>query len=328
MADQRGIQIDYGGGEREMSGDPELDKKMTELPKLSIWSRTRLLVSKPCPDYLLSVKSPELRQKLEDEEVKKEMDENYQAFFPEIFGIQSKMHVKCGSYFTPFLKLTDYEAKARSMFLFELRSQIELAQVEIELIDETIAMLNSGITESMKNYFLSHNEVDVTYRRGSLIWGQLLQGLTAWERHECETLEKIEVLKVGKIWFQKFIEIYKQAITQRESQKKETLERIKRAQKVVADAEKTIEKIQKAERACQDSNYTDAKAIKEFTVSWKCLDELRTKFSTLSGSSVEFQDFGHPEPIFPSTAGLIATETDAARKGKIFSIFEKSQREK
>lgn len=308
-----------------MSGDPQLDEKITELAKLSIWSRARLLVSKPCPDYLLSVKSPQLRQKLEDEEVEKEIDANYQAFFPEIFRIRSQMHVKSGSYFAPFLKLTDHEAKARTMLLSDLQSQIEVAQVELELIDETIAMLNGGITESVKNYFLSHNEVNITYKQGGLTWGQHLRGLTAWERHERETLEKIQVLEVGKLWFQKFIEIFKQAITERESHKGEILERAKHAEKVVKDAEKLVPQIRDAERRCETSGFTDLKAAEKFVRGWQKLDALRAEFFTLRGSGVEFQDFGHPEPIFPSTAGLIALESDAARKGKIFGIFEKSQ---
>ena len=175
---------------------------------------------------------------------------------------------------------------------------------------------------------MTKNEASVTYKRLGNSWGKRIYGEKEWEKHEKESKEQIRILEVAKLWHQKLINIFRAAIQERKSHNREISKKIKSARKLCEEAEKVIGEIQKAERACQDSNYTDAKTIKEFVVSWKHLDELRTKFSTLRGSGVEFQDFGHPEPIFPSTAGLIALESDAARKGRIFGIFEKSQQER
>jgi hypothetical protein len=306
-----------------MSGDPEFDKKFADLPKLSIWPR--LLVSKPDAGYLQSIRSADLRQKLEDEEVEKEIDANYQALFPEFLGIQGEMHLKSSSYLAPFLKLTEYQVKARTTPLSQLRSLIEVAEVEMELVDEAISMLGGGISESLKNQMLTHNEVSVNYRLGGMSWGKHLYGEIEWNRHEQETLEKIQILDVAKLWYCKLIAIFQAAIVDRETRKPEIQRRIHAAAKLCLEAEKVIVKIREADATVALSYFKDLKAMRAFVLSWQRLDKLRAEFYTLGGSGIEFQDFGSPEPIFPSTAGLIAMEGDADRKRKIFQIFEKER---
>lgn len=306
-----------------MSGDPTTDTEIAKLKTLSIWPRGRLAQTMPDPTYLSGLK-PETQAMITQDLEANQTVSDYQAFIEEVLNLTSQTLRESRHYPTPFPTLADWQEKATGLVLSQLRGLVEEAEINVERITEAIGMLTASVNEDTKERVLDHSE-SIIFRRGNQSWGFRIYGETEWEKYGKETNEKIAFLEVGKLFHKELIQTFHAAIEAREARKPEIERQIKAAAKLCHDAENLAQKIQKAERACEDSNYADTKAVKEFVVSWRRLDKLRGKFAALRGSGVEFQDFDN-EPIFPDTS--LPTEHVGVVKARIFTIFEKRQKEK
>jgi hypothetical protein len=307
-----------------MSRDPQIDAEIKKLTGLSIWPRGRLLQTMPDPTYLSGLK-PATKAMVEADLQVQETAADFQAFVTEVFDLTSETLRESRHYPTPFLTLADWRGKATGLVLSQLRGLVEEAEINVERTREAISMLTASIDDKTKKQVLELCQ-SILFKRGNISWGIHIYGQTEWEKYANETCEKIQILKAGLTFHEKLITVFRAAIEAREARKPEIEQQIKSAAKLCHDADNLVQKIRKAERVCEDSNYADTKAVKEFVVSWRRLDKLRSEFATLRGSGVEFQDFGKPEPMFPDTS--LPTEHAAAVKGRIFTIFEKSQQEK
>ena len=309
-----------------MSGDPQIDAEIKKITALSIWSQGKLLNTPPDQVFLAGLKPATREMILQDEEVNK-ANSDFQAFVAEVLNLTSSTLHDVRYYSTPFRTLGDWPEKLKEFAISQINALVEETDINIERITEAITMLTASISPETKHRILNHPGESINFRRGGQSWGSIkIYGENNWEKYETETREKLQILQLGISFHEKSKTIFQQAIKNREAKKHEITKRIHAARKLCDEAEKVIEKIRKAEQPFRDGNFGDIKAAKEFVHGWQRLEQLRTEFSTLRGSGIEFLDFGHPEPIFPSTAGLIALEGDAERKGKIFQIFEKQEK--
>jgi hypothetical protein len=303
-----------------MSGDPQIDEEIKKLTTLSVWKPGKLLSATLDPTYLSGLKQATRTMITQDLEVN-QVAADFQDFLKEVLDTTGQTLRESRPYSTPFPTLANWQEKAKGLALSQLRDAIEVAEVEVERITEALGMLANSITDATKERVLDHCD-SILFRRGNLTWGIRIYGESAWENYANETREKIAFLEVGKLFHEKLVQIFHGGIDDREARKPEIDQRTKAAAKLCTEAEKLVMKIHDADMRCKETNFVDFKAIKTFVSGWRRLDKLRTEFSTLRGSGVEFDDFQNT-PIFPSTAGLIALEGDAARKGRIFDIFAK-----
>jgi predicted translin family RNA/ssDNA-binding protein len=308
-----------------LSGCPEIDEEIKKLATLSVWSATKLLDSGPDAVFLAGLRAETQAMIVEDEESNSAF-RNYQEFRENVIKITRSITHECSGYGTPLPTLNDYSTKAQNSEIWQIRAAIETEQAEMDSIKEALEMLTNSISEETKTNVLDHGD-SVRFKRGNVSWGKRVYGEAEWDKHQKETEEQIQILKVGVTFHEKLIRVLEGVINERESRKKEILARLESARKISKEAEKLIPKIARAQQHCEESNLADTKAVREFVQSWQKFDKLKTEFATLNGSGVEFGDFPNA-PVFPSSSGLIATQTDAARKAKIFGIFEKSEEEK
>jgi len=301
-----------------MSGDPQLDVEIAKVAKFL--SKKELMIMPPDAIWFAGLK-PETRAKIEEDMQKAKVDTDFQVFREDVINITQEMLRQPSGYGTPFATLGDLEAKAKETPIANLRQGVECEKVEIVNINEAIVMFKGGITEQVKREILNGLfGRSVMYKIRGFTWTKTLNDETAWNQHERESLEKIQILEVGITFHEKVIMIFQAAIVAREAQRPNAEKRIQAARKLSDEAEKIIEKIRKADVRCKDTNCQDIKAVKEVANGWQRLNELQAQFSTLKDSGVEFMDFGNPQPIFPSIGGLIAYEGDAKRKEKILKI--------
>jgi hypothetical protein len=303
------------------SGDPQLDEKIAEVAKFL--SKKELLNTSTLDPIWFAGLKPETQVKIAEDMKKAAVDSDFQALREDVINITQEMLRQPSGYGTPFRTLGKYEAEAKEKPIANLRQGIEAEEAEISNINDAIVMFRGGITEQVKQEILNGLfGRSVMYKIRGFTWTKTLNDETAWNDHEKESLEKIQILKVGRLFHEKVIQIFNVVITEREAMRPEIEKRIHAAAKLCDEAEKVIEKIRKAEQPFRDGNFGNIKAAKEFVHGWQRLEQLRTEFSTLRGSGVEFADFGHPEPVFADFSALVFTETDVQRKARIFKIIE------
>jgi hypothetical protein len=307
-----------------MSGNVELDQKIADVSKF-LTKQKLLTGSTPDPIWFACLK-PETHVKIAEDMAKVKTTSDFQVLREDVINITQEMLHQPSGYGTPFATLGDLEAKAKETPISGLRSAIECEEAEISNINDAILMFKGGITEQVKYEILNGLfGRSVMYKIKGFTWTKTLNDESAWNQHERESLEKIKILEVGITFHEKVVMIFQAAIVARETERPNAEKRIQAARKLSDEAENVIEKIRKAEQPFREGHFDDIKAAREYVHCWERLNQLRTEFHILRGNGVEFQDFGSPEPIFPSTAGLLAMEGDTDRKGKIFQIFEKEQ---
>lgn len=309
-----------------MSGSPEIDAEIKKLTTLSIWPRGKLAQVVPDPYYLDQL-PPETQEMITAHFAVKQAKVDFETAMELDSAITSET-LRQSRHYSHSLTFPGHREKAEKLAIYQINALDQEADLRINDRREALQMRLASISPETKQRVLNTQDKSIHFRRYGQSWGSSpIYGEDEWDKHQKETLEGNQVIELGNLCDEKLKVIYHDIIKDREAQRPDVEKRIKAARKLCAEAEKVIVKIREADATVSLSNFKETKAIKEFVKSWEQLSKLRTEFSTLRGSGIEFSDFGKPEPIFPSTIGLIVTESDADRKGKIFQIF-KSQMEK